>query len=358
MIIKNGKIHIGNGNVLENHDILISDGIIKKVGEDLDSNGEEVIDAEGKEVFPGFIDPVSSYGCMDVTFNPKDHDELSNPITPDAKIKYAFNHSEILTEELYKVGITSIGAGPGDINIIGGQMAVYKTWGLNSQKMLVKEPVGLKGAVTHSVKEIYGKRNTLPMTRMGIFGELESFLDKEDWDKDMPLFMMANTISEINSLVNIVEKHDIELVICGAYQADRSIEYIKNSKASIIVGEQTNLTAKNYNNTDLYKIAQLEEDGHLISFTLTSGNTPSGKVAYLWNAIEFYKAGVESEDVVKMMTINPAKILGVDDVLGSIEEGKQADIVIYSNNPIEYYNSKVAYTIIDGELVYQEGSNE
>ena len=65
------------------------------------------------EVFPGFIDPVSSYGCMDITFSIKDHNETSKPITPEANIKYAFNHDEILLEELNKVGITAIGAAPG-----------------------------------------------------------------------------------------------------------------------------------------------------------------------------------------------------------------------------------------------------
>lgn len=376
LVIKNGKVHVGNGEVLENHDVLINNGIIEKVGKNLDLEGGKTIDAQGKEIFPGFIDPVSSYGCTDITFRVKDNDEISNPITPNAKIKYAFNHGEILLEELYKIGITSIGAAPGNLNIIGGQMAVYKTWGKNSIKMLVREPVGLKGAVTHSVRETYGKRNVLPMTRMGIFGELEGLLeesyrklangeDEESIDtkeivkrvlkKEIPLFITANTASEINALLNIVEGYDLDLVICGAYQADRCIEYIKGENISIVVGEQTDLTARNYNNTDLYKISQLQKEGNLVSFSLTSNYGPEGKVKYLWNAIEFYKAGVESEDVVKMMTINPAKMLGIDDVLGTIEEGKQADIVIYSNNPIEYYNSKALYTIVGGEIIYQEG---
>lgn len=369
MIIKNGRIHIGNGKVLEDHDILIKDGLIEKVGKDLNMPGVDIIDGKNTEIFPGFIDPVSSYGCMDTSYDPKDHDEISNPITPDAKIRYAFDFSEILYEELYKVGITTIGAAPGDKNIIGGQMAVYKTWGKNSGQMLVREPVGLKGSVTHSVKEVYGKRNTLPMTRMGIFSELERFLEENTkktkveakdsivpkvLNGEIPLFITAKTAPEINALIHVMENYDVNLVICGGYQADRCIEDIMERNISIVVGEQTDLTVKNYNDTDLYKIAKLQEEGGLVSFSLTSGYGPEGKIKYLWNGIEFYKAGVESEDVVKMMTFNPAKILGVEDILGTIEEGKVADIVIYSNNPIEYYNSKVLYTIVNGEIVYQE----
>lgn len=353
MLIKNGRIHVGDGQVLENQDILINNGIIEKIEPSIDYEDTEVIDAEGKEVFPGFIDPVSSYGCIDISYSVKDNDEISKPINPELKIKYSFNHGEIMVEELYKVGITAIGAAPGNKNIIGGQMAVYKTWGQNSLKMLVKEPVGLKGSVIKPVKETYGERKILPMTKMGIFNELDSFL--AEYKEKLPLFITANTATEINALLNITSKYDIELIICGGYQADRCMEYIKEANASIILGEQTELTAKNYNNTDLYKIAQLQREGGLVSFTLTADYGPEGKMKYLWNAIEFYKSGVDSEEVLKMMTINPAKMLGVDNRLGTIEEGKEADIVIYSNNPIEYYNSKVLYTIIGGNVAYREG---
>lgn len=376
MIIKNGKVHVGNGQILEDYDILVQEGIIKKIGKDINEDKKEVIDAKGMEVFPGFIDPVSSYGCMDITFSIKDHNEISKPITPEANIKYAFNHDEILLEELYKVGITAIGAAPGDKNIIGGQMAVYNTWGENSNKMLLKESVALKGSVVNSVKETYGKRDVCPMTKMGIFNELEKFLLKSkkiveekkethynDCDiikkvinKEAPLFITAIETSEIKALINIADKYDIKLIICEGYQGHRCLEHIKSANVSIIIGEQTGYNRKNYNDTDLLKIAQLQnEDEILVSLTLTGDGGPEGKIKYLWNAIEFYKAGVEEEEVLKMMTLNPAKMLGIDNKIGTIEEGKQADIVIYSNNPIKYYNSKLKYTIINGEIAYHEG---
>lgn len=375
MIIKNGRIHVGNGEVLENHDLIISDGVIQQIGQNLESKDSEVIEAEGKEVFPGFIDPLSSYGCMDLTFNVKDHDELSNPINPDLKIKYAFNHSEMMLEELYKVGVTTVGAAPGNRNIISGQMAVYKTWGLNSKKMLVREPVGLKGSATITVKEAYGKREVFPMTRMGIFSELDKFLTEATMKmkneqhgylshivlkilkRELPFFVNVNNTSEINAIINIAKKHDLKLVICGGYQADRVLESIKEANTSIILGEQTYLTSKNYNNTNLYKIAQLQKEDIPVSFTMTGNYGPEGKLKYLWNAIEFFKAGVESQEVLKMMTMNPAKILGIDDILGTIEVGKHADIAIYSSNPIEYYDARVIHTIIDGKVIYSRGGD-
>lgn len=376
MLIKNGTIHVGNGEVLKNKDILVSDGIIERIEENINCQEDYIIDAGGKEIFPGFIDPVSSIGSMDLTFRIHDQDENSDPITPHAKIKYSFNHSEVMMEELYKVGITTIGAAPGNANIIGGQMAVYKTWGVNSNRMLVTEPVGLKGSVAYMVKDAYGKRDVFPKTKMGIFDGLNNTLMEvknglctgTDWkenekrsiikkvlEREIPLFVTANTAAEIEALVNIAGEYEINLVICGAYQADRCIEAIKNIKASIIIGEQILYTAKNYNNTDLSKIAQYQKDGGVVSITLTGDYGPVGRVKYLWNAMELYKSGTDSEEVVKMMTSNPAKLLGIGDRLGTIDEGKEADIVIYTKNPIEFYNANVSHTIIGGKLVYQGG---
>ncbi|MBU5313271.1 amidohydrolase family protein [Tissierella carlieri] len=365
MIIKNGNIHVGNGIVLDDHDILIENGIIKEIGKNIIVENKKIIDARDKEVFPGFIDPVSSFGCMDISFSIKDHNEASNPITPESKIKYSFNHREIDLEELYKVGITTIGASPGNTNIIGGQMAAYRTWGKNSSTMLIREPVGMKGSIVNNVKDYYGKKNICPMTRMGVFSKLEEFLNnRSEANKEivddilggrLPLFITANKSAEINALLHLIKEFgDIKLNIVGAYQADRCIDSIKDAGASIIVGEQIYLTERRYNETDLYKIAELQKEGNLISFTLTSTYGTGGKVKYLWNAIEFYKVGVDKEEIIKMMTLNPAKMLGIDHILGSIEEGKFADIVIYNKNPIEFYDSRVANTIVHGELVYGE----
>lgn len=365
MIIKNGNIHVGNGQVLNDYDILIEGKTIKQVERNIQGKGRLTIDAKGKEVFPGFIDPVTSLGSMDISFSVKDHEEKSDPITPEAEIKYSFNHREIGLEELSKVGITTVGASPGNDNIIGGQMAVYKTFGKNSHTMLVKEPIGLKASVINNVKEVYGKRNQAPMTKMGIFNKFEEFLKgnlelkekgKDILDKvlnrQIPIFITANTEMEINSVVHIIEKFNINAVLVGVYNGDKCIDRIIDAKIPIIVGEQIYLTEKNYNNTDLIEFSKLKTNNIPMSFTITGKYGPNGKVKYLWNAIEFLRAGMDSEEIVEMMTLNPAKILGIDNILGSIEEGKNADIVIYTKNPIKYYDAQVTNTIVNGELAY------
>ena len=378
LVIKNGIIHIGNGCIKKNYDILINQGIIEKIGQDLKYTGCKVIDASAQEVFPGFIDPVSSIGCIDKTFTINDQNETAHPVTPDLKIKYAFNHSEVMFEGLHQVGITTIGAAPGNANVLGGQMAAYKTWGLNSCKMLMKEPVGVKGSVSNLVKQTYGKRDQAPQTRMGIFKALNDILAEGQRElecggdcahdekksivkkilmQEVPLFITANKSVEIAALLNLLKQYKVRLVICGAYQADRCLESIKQMGAAVVIGELVYLTAKNYNNTDLYQLAQLQKEGIPVSITLSGESGPAGKVKYIWNAIELYKSGVASEEVLKMMTINPAKMLGLEDRIGTVEVGKEANLVIYTSNPIENYFAKVSHTIIGGKLIEQKGGD-
>ena len=175
--------------------------------------------------------------------------------------------------------------------------------------------------------------------------------------QEIPLFITANKSVEIAALLNLLKQYKIRLVICGAYQADRCLESIKKMEAGVVIGELVFLTAKNYNNTDLYRLAQLQEEGIPVSITLSGESGPVGKVKYIWNAIELYKSGVASEEVLKMMTINPARMLGLEDRLGTVEVGKEADLVIYTKNPIKSYFAKVSHTIIAGKLIEQKGGD-
>ena len=369
ILIKNGRVHIGNGQILENHDVLIENNLIKKVSENINAEGAKVIDATGNEVFPGFIDPISYIGCG------SDANEITDTITPNMNVRYAFNPVEMAIEKLYKTGVTSVGSTTGSSNVISGQIAVFRTYGTNPKKMLVREGVALRGSVSESVKNTYGERNVCPKTRMGIFNILDTALREaketsiEDCDekklilkkvlnKEIKMFITANTKMEIDSLLHVLGKYDVELVIVNAYEAHKSMNEIKESNADIIIGDQIEMSVGLYKGTDLKAISQLQKDGKLVSFTAATETYNTGKEEYLWNAIEIYKSGVDSEDVIKMMTLDAAKLLKVDDILGSIEEGKEADIVIYTNDPVKYYNARAKCTIIAGEIIYSEGGNQ
>lgn len=371
LLIKNGNIHIGNGTILNEHDILIDKKKILEIGKGIKREGSKIIEAKGKEIFPGFIDPVSHIGVLDNGATHSDNEESSSVKTIEMNIKYAFNPVDMELEELYKVGITSVGITPGNTNVINGTTAVVKTKGKSLTKMLVKENVALKCSVTNLVKKTYGEKNIFPKTKMGIFNILEEMLKNKDTNikkeekdivdkvlnKEMPVFVTANTKQEIDATIKIAEKYNINYTICNGYQFGESMDAILKSNANFIIGEQILLSKGNYNKVALDKVNKLLEENKIISFTMTPESYGAGREKYLWNAIEIYKAGVKSEDVLQMMTLQAAKILGVEDKIGSVEVGKDADLVVYSNNPIECYRSRVIYTIIDGEIIYNEGDD-
>ena len=145
------------------------------------------------------------------------------------------------------------------------------------------------------------------------------------------------------------------LVIVGAFGFDMFLdELLAYKNISLIIGEQNNLTIKKYYNTDLEKLNKLIDAGVKVSFTLSGEYSLEGKVKYLWSGIDIFRSGVSASRVMDMMTINPAKMLGVEDLLGSIEVGKKADLLVFNKNPIEYYDSNLKYVFIDGKEIYRE----
>lgn len=375
ILIKNGKVHLGNGKILENTDILIKDGKICKVESDIDEKDVDIIDAKGKEVFPGFIDSITHWGCLGSTFTDMDYEEKTDPVTPQMNIIYAFDAENCTIQELYKAGITTVGVSPSDSNVIAGQIAAFKTYGDSPYEMLVRETVALKGSVTSTVKKTYGDQNKAPKTRMGISSILKNALEeakkydpsKEDVAKDegkailkkvlnkeLPLIVSANTKAEIDGVINLFKDYDIDLTICNAFMAGKSKDSIIASNISLILGEQVNMQDHN-DEIDLDKIIDIHEAGVNVSLSTACDMGAGGQEGLLWNAINVYKAGLDSEEVLKMITINPAKVLKIDDKVGTIEVGKDADVVIYTNNPIECFDSSITHSIIKGKIVYCKG---
>lgn len=370
LLIKNGNVHTGLGTVLNHFDILVNGSIISKIGKDLNPTQCEIIDAEGKEVFPGFIDPVTIMGCHDGRMF--DNNETTDPISPDLEVCYAVERDHLVLQAFYEAGITTVGIGPWNTNILGGQMSIYKTFGPSAKSMMVKRSCILKGSVTDLVKKTYGTKNKPPMTKMGLFALLDKALieaeeyhpEKGETAKDykkeavkkmlsgeFPLFMAANTATEINSLLDVLGNRNIRLTLTNAYQAPQCARQIIDRNIHIVLGDQEVFGDWN-NDIDYPGFIRMHEHGVNISLSVTSDNRFSGKEAYMWCVANMHRAGLPEEEVIKMMTINPAKTLDLDKVLGSIEEGKRADLVIYSAHPVKTYQARAVKTIIDGKVVF------
>ncbi len=369
ILIKNGNVHVGNGDVLANHDILVENNIIKKVGQNLQCNGIEVVDVTGKEVFPGFIDPISAIGAMGIPTSYMDNSEATSPLTPEMNIRYSVDPDKISMQKFYLSGITTIGLAPSNSNVLGGQIAVFKTPAFKYGERYLREKVALKGSVTNSVRDAYGKKDMLPKTKMGVFNILESALkglsitDEKDYDDkqkvikkvldgQMPLFIAATTKQDMESIVHLFKNYEkVKYYITDAFEYDRCVDSLATNAQGVIFGNVNNLSATGRYSVDLSKVQTLLDNNRLVSFTTTANGYSEGREVYIWDAIEMYKAGIDAEDIVKMMTINPAKMLQVEDVIGSIEEGKHADLVVYSNNPIKTYDARVEKCFVNGRSV-------
>ena len=371
ILIKNGTIHIGNGKILKETDILIEDEKIKKIGKNLNCEQAKIIDATGKEIYPGFIDPVCSIGAMGIPTSNTDNGEKSNPIVPEMNIRYSMDPDELTKQEFYRSGITTVGLAPNDICVMGGQIAVYKSSHMKNSKRMLKEKVGLKCSVTSAPKEYFGEKKMLPMTKMGIFYLLEkSMIDtikadetklddkqkeiKKVLDGSLPIFCAAAKKSEIQGAIQVFKDIPTPITLIDAFCFEHAIEEIKQSEANLILGSFCMLSQHTKHDIHLEKLQEIIDNGNLISITTTCSGHSEGREIMLWNAIDIYRSGIESEEIVKMLTLNGAKILGVDDRVGSIEEGKDADISIFTADAIASYKARVETSIINGEVVYDE----
>ena len=364
LIIKNANVHDGLGNVLKNTDIIIEGGIIKEVGEGLSCDGAEVVDAEGKEVFPGFIDACNKWGAAGPDLRDNDMNEHTNPVNPELNVIYAFDHEAMTFQNAFEYGTSAIGLMPSFGNVLGGQAAVYRTFGNHPYNMIIKEKAVMAASVSEEVKDTYGAQKKQPVTIMGIMALLDEALQKavrhtddKDYDPksealkpvlsgEMPLFIHAQDDKEMDAVELFMEKYpNIRYVFCGAYTLKKSRESVAQGNVGAVLGEQ--LTTSGDYKVKYKHIKHLLENGGVIAL----GNCRRGgssKESLLWNAIITNQKGIDEETVVKMISGNPAKLLGVDNIMGSVEAGKRADLSIWSGNPIKKYSAKIEKMYIDG----------
>lgn len=368
LLIKKARIHDGLGNILDNTDILIECGKIKEIGKSLHHQGAKIVDASDKEVFPGFIDAINIYGCRGSDYN--DASESSDPISPQMNIVYSFDQDGMNFQEIYKYGVTASGISPNPTNVLAGQSAVFKTYGRNVYKMLVKENAAMIASISAIVKKAYGPKNKTPMTKMGAISLLiealrraENYKTKDKYDPvihalipvlegNIPLFINCSTKSEMDAiLIGLKDFSKIKIVLTGAYGLDVNRDSVKNKDISYIIGDTTFAMSRGPANMNYKEIIGLMNDDYEIAIGTCGDSYASGKESLLWNAIKWYKNGLASEEVLKRITSVPSKILGVDDKIGSIEVGKHADLSIWTNNPIETYNAQLEAVYIEGENI-------
>lgn len=377
MLICNGNILTMAGRTFENGYVRTEGKIITEVGDMKDLKNypagydtEIILDVAGSIVMPGIIDAHSHIGITEEKKGTigDDCNEGTNPITPSLRAIDAINPMDSAFHEAISAGITGVLVGPGSSNVIGGQFAFIKTHGRCIDEMIVKAPAAMKAALGENPKVNYGNQNMYPSTRMASAALLRKTLrnaleynPENGYDADMesmlpvihreiPLKVHAHRADDILTAIRIAKEFNIDITLDHCTEGHLITEYIKDSGFPAIVG--TDLTSKNkieVENMSFKTCGILNKAGVLTAITT---DHPVALIQYLSICAGLcVRAGLSMEEGYKSITLNAAKICRVDERVGSLEVGKDADIAVFNGNPMETFTNTL-YTIIDGEIVY------
>ena len=381
MVIINGKILPMEGKNIENGFVRIKGNKIAELGDmsEYESKKEdEVLDVHGAWVLPGLIESHTHIGITEEKWGTigDDCNEETLPVTPTLRAIDAVNPMDPAFHDAIGAGITSDMVGPGCAIVVGGQFVFMKTQGRCIDNMIVKSPAAMKVAFGENPKTNYGNKDQLPSTRMGIAALLRKTLyeavqyktDKESgklpqtdfemepWipvlNREIPLKAHAHRTDDILTAIRIAEEFQVDITIDHGTESHLIADEVKASGFPVIVGPDLTARSKiEVKNMDFKTNKILHDAGVLFSITT---DHPVSLIQYLPLCAGLaVKHGLPVEEGLKAITINAARICRVDDRVGSLKKGKDADIAIFSGNPLEVF-TETLYTIIDGQVIYNK----
>ena len=381
MLIKNGKIYTMENREIFIGDIRILDGHISEIGAHLEQlEDEDVLDATNKYVYPGLVEAHCHLGMEESSIRMEGNDvnESSDPVTPHVRAIDGCNPMDETIRHACEAGVTTVAAGPGSANVIGGTFMVYKTYGNCIDDMVIKNPVAMKCAFGENPKRVYQESKI--KTRMNIAALLretlyktKEYMEKKEsarrnagntptYDmrleamipvlkKEIPLKCHAHRADDILTIIRIAKEFDIDVTLDHCTDGEVIKEKIKESGYPAIVGPALTHKSKfELANKSFTTPKTLMDEGVLVAITTDSPVIPQEYLSLCAGLA--MKAGMEEIEALEAITINPAKILGLDNRLGSLKAGKDADIVICDGSILDSL-TKVDYTIINGKVVYQ-----
>lgn len=390
MIITNGKIYTmeDEQGIIENGFVKLKDGKIQEVGEmsNLTStDGYEIIDANGGYVLPGIIDAHAHIGmCADSTgWQDVDINEMTEPVTPELRAIDAINPMARSFEEAYNMGITSVVTGPGSANLIGGQLAAIKTYGKRIENMIIKAPVAMKMALGENPKRVYGQsKSKSPMTRMSSASIIrqtlfeateymnlkENFENSENQDlskkpklnfrleslipvlkREIPAHIHAHKADDIYTAIRIAKEFNLDLVIVHGSEGHIIIDELKEEGFGVISGpHMTDRTKPEVKNKTFATPGILANAGLVTSITVDHPVVTLDNL--LICAGLALREGMSEMDTLKAITINGAKNARIEDRVGSLKIGKDADIAVFDKHPLDLQTATTC-VLIDGKRI-------
>ena len=376
--IKNGTLHTAVSKETFIADILIDGGKIVKIGKGLSADGAEVIDATGLQVYPGFVEAHCHIGLdgYGIGYEGHDYNELNDPETPQVQAIDGINPFDPCMKMAAKAGVTCFATGPGSSNSIGGTFAAIKPVGTRVDNMIVKFPIAMKCAFGENPKRCYQKQGI--SSRMTNAAKIREALNKakvykakieaagDDASKlpaydqksealipvlnrEIPLKAHAHQANDIFTAIRIAKEFGVGLTLEHVTEGHMIVDELAKENLPLAVGPTFGHASKfELQNKTWETPGILAKAGCHVSIITDAPVTPLHYLPLCAGLA--IKAGMDEYDALRAVTINPAEHIGIADRVGSLEEGKDADVVIVDGCPFDV-TGVIKHVLINGEEV-------
>ena len=380
LIIKNGVIHDAIHPIPYTADILIEDKKIIHIDQNIQESDAEIFDAAGLDTYPGFIDAHSHLGVFGLSGQAtKDDAEKNDPVTPHHRGIDCVNPLAFTFPKALQAGVTCVCTGPGSVGVIAGTHVAMKTSGYHLDKMIVKNPVAMKAAVGENPKTHMSKFITTRLTIAALIRDTllqaKEYKAKKDAavennstkppyspklealipviEKKIPLKVHGYRVDDLQTVIRIAKECDIEITLEHAADAYMLADELAKDKIPVAVGPFfTQPKRSETENKSPEHAVELFRAGVCVSVTTDDPAISSEYLAL--SAGLLMREGLSEFEALQTITVNPAKHLRIEDRLGSITVGKDADFVLAKGCPMQV-TVKPEAVFVDGSLVYQRG---
>lgn len=380
LVIRNGFIHDAVHAEPIQTSILIEDGKIVDLCNEIPSDAE-IFDAEWRDIYPGFVDAHTHVGvaATGLGYEGSDYNELNDALTPHLRAIDSVNPFDASFRKAREAGVTTVATGPGSANSIGGTWAAFKTEGISADKMVIRDPIAMKCAFGENPKSVYrtkgisARMSNAAKIREMIYTSLEYLNRKEaagdditrrpvfDFKKEamipvlkkeIPLKAHAHQANDILSAIRIAKEFDLLLTLEHVTEGHLIADELARENYPLAVGPTLMHASKpEVRNKSWETAGILSKKGCTVSIIT---DHPFSMISYLpVYAGLCVKAGMDPFEALRAITINPARHILCDDRIGSIEKGKDADLVIYNGDLFSSLSS-VSDVFIEGRKIQKQ----
>lgn len=369
------------GDVIEQGTVLVLGGTIAAVGTDVEvPEGLPVVQAERRWVLPGFVESHAHVGVHEegVGWAGQDTNELTDPVGARFRALDGINPADEGFRDALAGGITAVVVKPGSGNPIGGQTVALKSWGRMVDEMVFAQPCSVKSALGENPKRVYGEKKQTPSTRLGVASVIrDAFRDAQDYaarravaaaegkpfDRDsnseilvrvlegeLPWCQHCHRADDIATALRLAEEFGYRLVVNHGTEGHLLADVLAERGIGVIIGPLfTSRSKVEVNLRDLRNPGLLARAGVTIAITTDHPVVPINFLVY--QAILAVKEGLDRDTALRALTVNPARLLGLDARVGSLQVGLDGDLVIWDGDPLDIM-SRAQTVVVEGRRVY------